>query len=173
MRTAGPAGVALHYRGDEAVPVASVGLDQARLLRAVGDCCPNLPERGGERCLGHYCARPHRLEELVLLHDAIAVTDQVEQQLKGFGSKRNGLPRTPQLEARFIKLEFRVVAQYKDCAAATNFLKDARLWVDGFSGFTTQELELLAEMLVVASDSYIALCLDPAELDPDTYAASG
>jgi ATP-dependent helicase/nuclease subunit B len=45
------------------------------------------------------------------------------------------------------------------------FLRNARIWIDGFAGFTRQEFELLVELLKVASQSEIALCLDPTKLD--------
>ncbi len=45
------------------------------------------------------------------------------------------------------------------------FLQGARLWVDGFSGFTGQELATLAELLSVSASAEIALCLDPDEID--------
>jgi ATP-dependent helicase/nuclease subunit B len=53
------------------------------------------------------------------------------------------------------------------CAAAAkaDFIKDARLWVDGFAGFTTSELVLLTELLKTVADAEIALCLDPSKLD--------
>jgi len=47
-----------------------------------------------------------------------------------------------------------------------DFLSGAKLWVDGFADFTVQQCYLLVEMLKVASDSYIALCLDPQAFDP-------
>jgi len=50
----------------------------------------------------------------------------------------------------------------KDSVSRTPFLKDCRLWVDGFAGFTTSELLLLSELLKVSASSKIALCLDPA-----------
>ena len=53
----------------------------------------------------------------------------------------------------------------KDRAATANFLKGARLWVDGFSGFSIQERNLLAELLKVSREASIALCLDPATMD--------
>ncbi len=55
----------------------------------------------------------------------------------------------------------------KDHAATATLLKDARLWVDGFSGFSIQERNLLAELLKVSRDASIALCLDPAAIDLD------
>jgi len=47
-----------------------------------------------------------------------------------------------------------------------DFLRGAKLWVDGFADFTVQQQRLLLEMLKAASDSYIALCLDPHAFDP-------
>jgi ATP-dependent helicase/nuclease subunit B len=45
------------------------------------------------------------------------------------------------------------------------FLKGVRLWVDGFSGFMSQELAMLRELLKVSAESHIALCLDPSGID--------
>jgi ATP-dependent helicase/nuclease subunit B len=47
----------------------------------------------------------------------------------------------------------------------TAFLKGARLWIDGFSGFTLQQRDLLFEMLSVGRGAEIALCLDPQAMD--------
>lgn len=52
--------------------------------------------------------------------------------------------------------------------AAGSFLQNSRLWVDGFSGFTGQELELLAELLKICSEAAIALCIDPEQLNLDS-----
>ncbi|HOL30933.1 MAG TPA: exodeoxyribonuclease V subunit gamma [Anaerohalosphaeraceae bacterium] len=49
--------------------------------------------------------------------------------------------------------------------AAGSFLRNCRLWVDGFSGFTGQEMELLAELLKICSEATIALCADPERLN--------
>jgi len=49
--------------------------------------------------------------------------------------------------------------------AKTDFVKDAKLWVDGFAGFTAGELAILTEMLRTVKDAQIALCLDPTEID--------
>jgi ATP-dependent helicase/nuclease subunit B len=51
-------------------------------------------------------------------------------------------------------------------AVATSALtKGAKLWVDGFAGFTTSELAILMELMKVAADTQIALCLDPSNID--------
>jgi len=49
--------------------------------------------------------------------------------------------------------------------AAADFLKDGKLWVDGFSSFTIQQRALLAEMAMTAGQTHIALCLDPERID--------
>ena len=46
-----------------------------------------------------------------------------------------------------------------------DFVKGAKLWVDGFAGFTAGELALLTELLKVVDDAHIALCLDPSTTD--------
>ncbi len=54
----------------------------------------------------------------------------------------------------------------------TEFAIGARLWVDGFAGFTTAETAVLAELLKTVSDAEIALCMDPEGLDLGKCAAS-
>jgi ATP-dependent helicase/nuclease subunit B len=52
-----------------------------------------------------------------------------------------------------------------------DFVRGAKLWVDGFAGFTTAELAMLTELLKATVDAQIALCLDPSNIDlanPDT-----
>ena len=46
-----------------------------------------------------------------------------------------------------------------------DFLNGATLWVDGFSGFSVQERDLLIELLKVCKNAHIALCLDPKTID--------
>jgi ATP-dependent helicase/nuclease subunit B len=54
------------------------------------------------------------------------------------------------------------------CAAVGNadFVKGAKIWVDGFAGFNDSELGILTELLKVSRDSYIALCLDGLAINP-------
>lgn len=49
--------------------------------------------------------------------------------------------------------------------ADSPLLKNARIWVDGFASFTTQQLLLLVELMQTAENTSIALCLDPAAID--------
>jgi ATP-dependent helicase/nuclease subunit B len=53
------------------------------------------------------------------------------------------------------------------CTAVKNadFIKDAKIWVDGFAGFTESELRMLIELLKNCGQAYIALCLDPSVID--------
>jgi len=65
------------------------------------------------------------------------------------------------IEGRFIDPDIEL---NRACRAVANagFVKGAKLWVDGFAGFTTSELAILAELLKVVADAQIALCLDPS-----------
>ncbi|MDO8303765.1 MAG: exodeoxyribonuclease V subunit gamma [Sedimentisphaerales bacterium] len=73
------------------------------------------------------------------------------------------------VEGAFVNPDIQLSTAAKAVADAT-FLKGAHLWVDGFSGFTAQELAMLRELLKTAAESHIALCLDsaanPNALDP-------
>jgi ATP-dependent helicase/nuclease subunit B len=46
-----------------------------------------------------------------------------------------------------------------------DFARGAKLWVDGFAGFTDAELALLAALLKTVAQAKIAFCLDPSNLD--------
>ncbi len=46
----------------------------------------------------------------------------------------------------------------------TSYLEGARIWVDGFSGFSPQEYELLGVLMSRAEQMNVALCLEPEEL---------
>jgi ATP-dependent helicase/nuclease subunit B len=69
------------------------------------------------------------------------------------------------IEGRFLDPDVQL-ARACDAVAESAVIKGARLWVDGFAGFTTAELAILKELLKAADDSTIALCLDPNEIDP-------
>ncbi|MBN2314681.1 MAG: exodeoxyribonuclease V subunit gamma [Sedimentisphaerales bacterium] len=49
--------------------------------------------------------------------------------------------------------------------STSDLIKGARLWIDGFAGFTMAELMFLVELLKTADDVHIALCLDPLNID--------
>ncbi len=55
----------------------------------------------------------------------------------------------------------------RSCKAVSSsaLARSARLWVDGFAGFTGAELEVLTELLKVVENAHIAFCLDPSEID--------
>ncbi len=46
----------------------------------------------------------------------------------------------------------------------SKWLDGARVWVDGFSGFTPQEYEVLAAVIERAEEVSVSLCLDPARI---------
>jgi ATP-dependent helicase/nuclease subunit B len=68
------------------------------------------------------------------------------------------------IEAKFIDPDVQL-RRTRRAIVETDFAKNAKLWVDGFAGFTTSELEILAELLKVVADAQIALCLDPSHID--------
>lgn len=68
------------------------------------------------------------------------------------------------VEGKFVDPDLQLA---RACHAVTeaSFVKSARLWVDGFAGFTTAEHAILGELLKVAGESQIAMCLDPSKID--------
>jgi ATP-dependent helicase/nuclease subunit B len=68
------------------------------------------------------------------------------------------------IEGRFIDPDVQLTRACRAVAEA-EFVKGAKLWVDGFAGFTTAELAILTELLKVVADAQIALCLDPSKID--------
>ena len=68
------------------------------------------------------------------------------------------------IEGRFIDPDVQLRCSTQGVATAT-LAKGAKLWVDGFAGFTTSELAILTELLKTAADAQIALCLDPSNID--------
>jgi ATP-dependent helicase/nuclease subunit B len=50
----------------------------------------------------------------------------------------------------------------------SEWIREARVWVDGFSGFTPQEYEVLEALAGVAKEVAISLCLDPKRI-PETF----
>jgi len=68
------------------------------------------------------------------------------------------------VEGKFVDPDLQLARACRAVRQA-GFIKGARLWVDGFAGFTAAEHAILAEMLKAAGDAQIALCLDPAKID--------
>ena len=68
------------------------------------------------------------------------------------------------IEDKFIDPDVQLTAACCSVAKA-EFLKGAKLWVDGFAGFTAAELALLTELLKVVAEAHIALCLDWSRID--------
>jgi ATP-dependent helicase/nuclease subunit B len=68
------------------------------------------------------------------------------------------------IEGKFLDPDIQLRSACKAVAGA-DLVRGAKLWVDGFAGFTTGELALLTELLKVVEDTQIALCLDPATTD--------
>ena len=68
------------------------------------------------------------------------------------------------IDGRFLDSDAQLIHACQAVSAA-NLANGAKLWVDGFAGFTTAELAVLAELLKVVKEAKIALCLDPSSID--------
>ena len=68
------------------------------------------------------------------------------------------------IEGKFIDPDIQLT-QACGAVGKAAFVKGAKLWVDGFAGFTTAEFAILTELLKTVSDAQIALCLDPSIID--------
>ncbi len=66
------------------------------------------------------------------------------------------------LQDKFIDPDAQITTACRAVAKA-DFIKGARLWVDGFASFTGGEMALLIEVLKAVDHAYMALCLDPAD----------
>ncbi|MBM4024172.1 MAG: hypothetical protein FJ280_02045 [Planctomycetes bacterium] len=69
------------------------------------------------------------------------------------------------LQDKFIDPDAQITSTCKAVAKA-DFIKGARLWVDGFASFTGGEMALLIEMLKAVDQAHMALCVDPGECAP-------
>jgi len=111
------------------------------------------------------------------LHGAAAGPDELAHCIDQLEAEGHGAHCTAKLKdiqvlltayARFVQGRF--VDPDHQCHAARQaaahhaLLKGARLWVDGFAGFTQAELLMLGTLMQTVSHTFIALCLDPDAL---------
>ncbi len=68
------------------------------------------------------------------------------------------------IEGRFVDEDVELNAVSGSVGGA-RFIAGARLWVDGFSGFTTTELVVLMELFAAAAETKMTLCLDASSID--------
>lgn len=77
---------------------------------------------------------------------------------------------TKYVEGRFTDPDA-VLTAVSEHLAQSPIARGARVWVDGFAGFTPQEFSVLRALWRVAERMEIALCLDPSVVDGDGPAA--
>ncbi len=58
-----------------------------------------------------------------------------------------------------------MLTRVADMIADSSYLREAEVWVDGFSGFTKQEYAILEQLMRHTKQVTVALCLDPSERD--------
>ena len=75
------------------------------------------------------------------------------------------------LQDKFIDPDAQITSVCRAVAKA-DFIKGARLWVDGFASFTGGEMALLIEVLKAVDEAHVALCLDPADVELDVAPAT-
>jgi len=68
------------------------------------------------------------------------------------------------IDSRFINPDSHIKLA-RQAVADAEFLKNAVVWVDGFAGFTTSEMELLIEVVKTSALTKIAICLDPDSIN--------
>ncbi|MCM3784491.1 helicase-exonuclease AddAB subunit AddB [Neobacillus mesonae] len=77
------------------------------------------------------------------LHDILTVYDDFEEEI-----------------SRLYLDEEDTLVKLAESASASDYVKQADIWIDGFRGFTPQELAVIRELLIHANSVTIALTLD-------------
>ena len=162
-------------RGESRRRLSDVGRQMIvhRLLR---DLAPRLKvfgasalQPGFSRQMGQTLAELHRQAQTVQdLDDLVGRLGQ-EGQGRVAALKWNDIRQVLQeygraVEGRFVDPDIELIAT-REAMAKADWLSGARLWIDGFAGFTGTELLILQDLLAVVSEAHIALCLDPEAID--------
>jgi hypothetical protein len=95
------------HRGDEAVPEARHGLDEARCRGLVPKHRAQLSRRQPQDVFGHRDARPDRVEQSPLRHQLARPLRQVLEEGEGLGPQGHPLAVAAQLPAAHVELERR------------------------------------------------------------------
>ena len=110
--------------------------------------------------LKRYCLTPNQLTEMAEVFPAGA-NNLLRDKLKDLALLYAELEKF--LLNRFTDPDdyLSLLAQVLPHAAS---LRGSEVWVDGFSGFTPQEYQVLASLLTISERVQVTLCLDPAVL---------
>lgn len=108
-----------------------------------------------------YCVTPDRLEQIVRqaerrrepesafglptdkLHDLLLVYKRFEEQLSG----------------HYLDSEH-LLTDLADMLPQAAYIRGARVWIDGFFGFTPQELRVIGELAAGGAETTVTLCVD-------------
>ena len=88
---------------DKAHPFAGGGADQASRRAAVTDCAPHRGDPAVERRIGDDTPAPHRLQQIVLADDALAVLQQVDEEVEDLRLHSDLLAAAAQLATRSVE----------------------------------------------------------------------
>ena len=91
------------HLADEAQPLARDGADQLLFVAAVADRLSRGVDAAGQGRIRHDPAAPDRSDEIVLADDAVAILQQVDQQVEDLRLDGNGLRTAAQLAPIGIK----------------------------------------------------------------------
>jgi hypothetical protein len=100
LRFAVPADLDL---ADEAVALAGDRAHQALFLTGIANGFAHCIDVAGDRRFRDDPAVPHRLEQIVLAHDAIRVVDEQQQQIENLRPDGHDLPAQGQFPALFVE----------------------------------------------------------------------
>lgn len=81
------------------------GADQRLIVAGVAQCAPRRADAGAERRLRDDAALPDRVDQLVLAHDPVAVSDEMNEQIEHLRLEVNDRAGAPQLAPSQIDLE--------------------------------------------------------------------
>src|SRR5262245_24677935 len=81
---------------DEAKPLAGDGADQSLLIAAVADRTPHSGDPAAQRGIRNDAAIPHVRDQILLADHALAVLDEIVEEIKNLRLDGDGIVSTPQ-----------------------------------------------------------------------------
>ncbi len=115
--------------------------------------------------LQRYAQGPEEIQACIARLEAVSDAGMTARKLRDVTRIYEAyLAAFGQSDSTWCNPEARVI-RARQALDRTTWLQGGYLWVDGFAGFTTQELNLLAALLTHMEQTHIALCLDPNHLD--------
>jgi hypothetical protein len=96
-------GCPFQYLSDKPEALARQRFDQPLSLPAISERNARGIDGRRQRRLGYDAAIPHRIDQIVLANDALAVGDKVHQEIEHLGFDRNEVSAATQFAPRLVK----------------------------------------------------------------------